>query len=76
MAVDGVIMVGGKPDWEMAQPGKWRRYGELAKRCGLEWAGDWDRFREYVHVQLVPVPNFNSSTPETIRTMLDEAGSL
>lgn len=28
-----------------------RRVGELGKSLGLSWAGDWERFREYVHLE-------------------------
>ena len=26
--------------------------GQLGKQCGLEWAGDWKRFTESLHLQL------------------------
>ena len=38
--------------WSWANGHPWGRLGELAKQCGLSWAGDWQSFRELVHVQL------------------------
>lgn len=29
----------------------WQTMGEIGKLCGLEWAGDWKRFKEYPHFQ-------------------------
>ena len=51
-AADAVPMVLGKPLWkyEAASP-EWKIFGEEAEKAGLEWAGKWKRFREYVHVQ-------------------------
>jgi peptidoglycan L-alanyl-D-glutamate endopeptidase CwlK len=55
-AFDGVPVVGGKPLWQVFGPdGKmlptWIRVGEIAKECGLEWAGTWKSFKEYDHFQ-------------------------
>lgn len=50
LAVDGVIMDGGKCVWDTADP-RWHVYGQCAKEAGLEWAGNWKRFKEYPHVQ-------------------------
>lgn len=30
----------------------WKAYGECAREAGLEWAGDWKRFREMPHCQM------------------------
>jgi peptidoglycan L-alanyl-D-glutamate endopeptidase CwlK len=30
----------------------WHRVAGIAKECGLEWAGEWSRFREFPHFQL------------------------
>jgi peptidoglycan L-alanyl-D-glutamate endopeptidase CwlK len=30
----------------------WQRVGQIGKACGLEWAGDWTRFKEFPHFQL------------------------
>lgn len=51
LAIDCVVMVDGKPDWD-AHHDAWQRYGELCKEAGLEWAGTWKRFREYPHSQM------------------------
>lgn len=29
----------------------WQAIGTIGKACGLEWAGDWKRFREFPHFQ-------------------------
>jgi peptidoglycan L-alanyl-D-glutamate endopeptidase CwlK len=29
----------------------WQRIGKTGKEAGLEWAGDWKRFKEYPHFQ-------------------------
>ena len=29
----------------------WQKIGAIGKSCGLEWAGDWKRFKEYPHFQ-------------------------
>jgi peptidoglycan L-alanyl-D-glutamate endopeptidase CwlK len=29
----------------------WQRVGELGKSVGLEWAGDWKKFKEFPHFQ-------------------------
>jgi peptidoglycan L-alanyl-D-glutamate endopeptidase CwlK len=51
-AVDAVPILHGKPDWTYDQNERhWRVFAEEAERVGLEWAGRWERFREYVHVQ-------------------------
>lgn len=49
-AVDVVPMMNGKPVWNVKDP-VWRRVGALGKAAGLEWAGDWTRFKEYAHFQ-------------------------
>lgn len=55
-AVDAVPMVGGKCLWRYdGDVREWEVFAEEAEHAGLEWAGHWRGFREYVHVQLVPV---------------------
>lgn len=49
-AVDVVPMMNGKPVWNVKDP-VWQRVGALGKAVGLEWAGDWTRFKEYAHFQ-------------------------
>ncbi|MDA8017145.1 MAG: M15 family metallopeptidase [Thermoanaerobaculia bacterium] len=52
-AYDCVPLRGGKPVWRTtgADGELWRRVGEIGEGIGLEWAGRWARFREYVHFQ-------------------------
>ena len=49
-AVDVVPIVAGKPRWDVKDE-VWQKVGALGKAQGLEWAGDWKRFREYPHFQ-------------------------
>lgn len=49
-AVDVVPLVAGKPRWDAKDP-IWQKVGRLGKAAGLEWAGDWKRFREFAHFQ-------------------------
>lgn len=58
-AVDAVPMLNGKPDWSYSDlngdkiPDEpwWNVMVEEADKQGLEWAGRWKGFREYVHWQ-------------------------
>jgi len=42
-------------DADVTKPGKqslpWNELGELGVGCGLEWAGNWKRFKEFPHFQ-------------------------
>ena len=49
-AFDGVPMVCGKPEWD-AESELWQVYGDIAVDCGLIWAGNWKKFKEYPHCQ-------------------------
>ena len=49
-AVDVVPIRNGKPVWDAKDP-IWQTVGQLGKAAGLEWAGDWKRFRELAHFQ-------------------------
>lgn len=49
-AVDVVPIVAGKPRWDVKDE-VWQKVGALGKAAGLEWAGDWKRFKEYPHFQ-------------------------
>ena len=53
LAFDVVPIRAGKPVWGTtgADLVLWRQVGEIGKACGLEWAGDWKRFREIAHFQ-------------------------
>lgn len=52
-ALDVVPMRAGKPVWNTRGTDAllWQRVGEIGERCGLDWAGRWERFREYAHFQ-------------------------
>ena len=49
IAFDVVPLVNGKPSWDDMQ--LWQSIGAIGRACGLEWAGDWKRFKEYPHFQ-------------------------
>lgn len=49
-AVDVVPIRNGKAIWNAKDP-IWQRIGAIGKAAGLEWAGDWKRFRELAHFQ-------------------------
>ena len=51
VAYDVVPVVAGKLVWETSNP-VWREIGRIGKECGLEWAGDWNRFQEFPHFQI------------------------
>lgn len=51
LAFDIVPMVDGKPQWDAKHPA-WQVCGRIGRALGLEWAGDWVRFKEYPHFQL------------------------
>jgi len=47
---DAVPLVHGKPAWN--DDALLNRMGEIGKSVGLDWAGDWKRFKERVHFEL------------------------
>ena len=49
-AFDVVPLRHGKPVWDAKDP-VWQVIGQIGKQCGLEWAGDWKRFKEFPHFQ-------------------------
>lgn len=49
-AVDVVPLRNGKPVWD-SKDAIWQRIGSIGKAIGLEWAGDWKRFKEFPHFQ-------------------------
>jgi peptidoglycan L-alanyl-D-glutamate endopeptidase CwlK len=40
----------GKGDWDTNHPG-WRMLGDLGKKAGLEWGGDWKTLKDFAHFQ-------------------------
>lgn len=48
-AFDFFPKVNGKAAWDNLE--LFRQCGEIAKSVGLEWAGDWEHFKEYAHCQ-------------------------
>jgi peptidoglycan LD-endopeptidase CwlK len=53
VAFDVVPLRNGKPVWGTTGDDLklWQRLGTLGKQCGLEWAGDWKKFKEFPHFQ-------------------------
>ena len=49
-AVDVVPLINGKPRWDVKDE-VWQTIGKLGKEAGLEWAGDWVKFKETAHFQ-------------------------
>lgn len=50
-AFDIVILKDGKVQWDANDP-LWKRAGEIGVKVGLEWAGNWQHFKEFPHFQL------------------------
>ncbi len=48
-AYDVVPLVGGKAVWN--DLALWQRVGEAGVKVGLEWGGDWPRFKDRPHFQ-------------------------
>jgi len=56
LACDCVPMRNGKPVWgntDTEDIRLWQEYGCAAVLCGLEWAGNWTRFKEFPHIQQI-----------------------
>ena len=51
-AFDCVPLVNGKPVWSARDP-LWQKIGKIGVQVGLVWAGNWTRFREYPHFELM-----------------------
>jgi len=53
VAFDIVPIINGKLIWHTTGEAKniWIAIGIIGKKCGLEWAGDWSKFKEYPHFQ-------------------------
>lgn len=45
-----VLDANGKINWNVDK--RWKRVGALGKSLGLEWGGDWTKFKDYPHFQL------------------------
>ena len=57
-AWDAVPLVNGKPVWNYFNArSHWDAYGECVRQVGMNWAGDWQTFREYPHAQMRPGGN-------------------
>ena len=52
LAIDAVLLVNGKPDWDVKDVLAWRAVGDIALAHGIEWAGRWTSFKEMVHFQV------------------------
>lgn len=52
MAIDAVLLINGKPDWDVKDVLAWRAVGDIALAMGVEWAGRWTSFKEMVHFQV------------------------
>ncbi len=51
LAFDIVVLDSvGKADWDTAHPG-WTRGAAIGKSLGLEWGGDWEKFKDLPHFQ-------------------------
>jgi peptidoglycan L-alanyl-D-glutamate endopeptidase CwlK len=49
VAFDFVPIVNGKAQWNDVEI--FNMCGKIGKECGLEWAGDWTKFKELCHMQ-------------------------
>lgn len=71
-AFDAVPLIGGKAMWDKRHS-HWQVYGAAARDAGLEWAGDWSKFKEFPHVQLASGGNpLRVMSPQEIRTMVQQ----
>jgi peptidoglycan L-alanyl-D-glutamate endopeptidase CwlK len=54
LAYDCVPLRGGKAVWgaKGADLDLWWHVGRIGKSLGLEWAGDWTKFKEFPHFQI------------------------
>lgn len=77
-AFDAVPMVGGKPAWNYDDaPFEWGVYGHAIRDAGLNWSGDWKKFKEIAHAQKRHGSNpLKEYSPEKIQEMLIANGLL
>ena len=75
---DGVPMIGGKPAWNFNDaPFEWTVYGAMVREAGLNWSGDWKKFKEIAHAQKRHGSNpLKEYSPDKIKEMLIENGLL
>lgn len=65
-AIDAVPVLAGKPDWSYDPDERhWKVMVEEADRLGIEWAGRWRTFREYVHFQITDGLTLEQAAKET-----------
>lgn len=50
VAVDIVFGPKGKPSWNPNEP--WSKLGEVGKKYGFEWGGDWKGFADLPHLEM------------------------
>ena len=72
-AWDAVPLISGKPIWNYQHAKtQWDIYAQAVRENELQWGGDWNRFRDYTHAQLLPNTNpLKMKTPELIKMILD-----
>ena len=77
-AFDGVPMIGGKPAWNYDDaPFEWGMYGAMVREAGLNWSGDWKKFKEIAHAQKRHGSNpLKEYSPDKIKEMLIANGLL
>ena len=77
-AFDGVPMIGGKPAWNFNDaPFEWTIYGSMVREAGLNWSGDWKKFKEIAHAQKRHGSNpLKEYSPDKIQEMLINNGLL
>ena len=49
-AFDIVIMVNGKPCWDVSNP-SWKLAGEIGEIVGLTWGGNFKKFKDFPHFE-------------------------
>ena len=71
-AIDGVPMIGGKIAWSYDDaPKSWDIYANACREAGLNYSGDWVKFKELCHAQLRHGSNpLKLYKPDEIKAML------
>lgn len=52
-AIDVVPLRHGKAVWDAADP-IWMQVGQFGESAGLEWGGNWKKFKDFPHFQVRP----------------------